>query len=191
MRSPVAELLGDLDRALGGLGLRWYLFGAQAAILHGAARLTADVDATVDARGVDTGRLLAALASYGFSARSDDPLDFAAKTRVLPLVHDPTGLPCDLVLAGPGLEPLFLERVVVIRVDDVEVPVACAEDIVAMKVLAGRAKDLEDAAAVIAATGERLDLRHTRSTLRDIERALDRNDLIVVLDQIVTRVGTT
>lgn len=73
MRSPVVELLGDLDGALGGLGLRWYLFGAQAAILHGAARLTADVDATVDARGVDTGRLLTALSSCGFSARSDDP----------------------------------------------------------------------------------------------------------------------
>ncbi|HEY5617144.1 MAG TPA: hypothetical protein VIK60_04325 [Vicinamibacterales bacterium] len=47
MRSPVAELLADLATALDEAGVAWYLFGAQAAILHGAARLTADVDVTV------------------------------------------------------------------------------------------------------------------------------------------------
>jgi hypothetical protein len=37
--------------ARGGLravGVRWFLFGARAAILHDAARLSADVDVTVD-----------------------------------------------------------------------------------------------------------------------------------------------
>jgi len=47
MPSPVAELLADLAGALHGLGVSWFLFGAQTAILHGAARLTADVDVTV------------------------------------------------------------------------------------------------------------------------------------------------
>ena len=47
MPSPVAELLRDLASSLDALGIRWYVFGAQAAIVHGAARLTADVDVTV------------------------------------------------------------------------------------------------------------------------------------------------
>lgn len=47
MRSPVADLLADLARGFERLGMRWYLFGAQAAIVYGVARLTADVDATV------------------------------------------------------------------------------------------------------------------------------------------------
>jgi hypothetical protein len=46
--SPIVELLAELGPALAGLGARWYLFGAQAAILHGVDRLTADVDVTVD-----------------------------------------------------------------------------------------------------------------------------------------------
>jgi hypothetical protein len=139
--------------------------------------------------GVETSVLLAALLDHKFTARADNPLEFAERTRVLPLVHDPTGLPCDLVLAGPGLEPIFLDRLVVIRVDDLDVPVASAEDIVVMKVLAGRPKDLDDAASVIAAGGDGLDLEQARSTLREIERALDRDDLIAVLDQIEERVG--
>ena len=48
MRSPVAELLGALGAVLDRLGVGWYLFGAQAALLYGAARLTADVDVTVE-----------------------------------------------------------------------------------------------------------------------------------------------
>ncbi len=188
MRSPVAELLGDLGRALGSLGLRWYLFGAQAAILHGAARLTADVDATVDAGDTETSVLLEALERAGFGPRSDDPLGFAVATRVLPLVHRSTGFPCDLVLAGPGLEPIFLDRAVSFRVDDVDIPVAAAEDIVVMKVLAGRPKDIEDATAVVAAAGEQLALDQVRETLKEIETALDRADLVEALEAIVERV---
>ena len=45
---PVADLLADLARGLAALGVRWFLFGAQAAILHGSARLSADVDVTVE-----------------------------------------------------------------------------------------------------------------------------------------------
>jgi hypothetical protein len=32
VRSPVADLLADLSRAFTALDIRWYLFGAQAAI---------------------------------------------------------------------------------------------------------------------------------------------------------------
>ena len=51
--SAVADLLADLAGALDPLPVRWYLFGAQAAIFHGAARMTADVDVTEEARAVD------------------------------------------------------------------------------------------------------------------------------------------
>jgi len=187
MPSAVAEVLADLGSALQQLGLRWYLFGAQAAILHGSARLTADVDATVDPAGVDTESLLDELRRHGFTARTEDPIGFAASTRVLLLLHQATTLPCDLVLAGPGLEPIFLRRAVTIRVDDVDVPVAAADDLVVMKILAGRPKDLEDAAAVIASAGDALELQRAQSTLADLEEALDRSDLVATLEQIATR----
>jgi len=41
MRSPLAEALAVLGRAFGRLRVRWCLFGARAALLYGAARLTA------------------------------------------------------------------------------------------------------------------------------------------------------
>ena len=44
----------------------WYLFGAQAAIFHGAARLAAGVDITVDPGTRTAGELAMALGAAGF-----------------------------------------------------------------------------------------------------------------------------
>jgi hypothetical protein len=184
-RSPVAELLAALAGALEALGVRWYLFGAQAAIVHGAVRLTADVDVTVKLGERDLPALLTALVRASFEPRVADAEAFAGAQRVLPMAHRRTQLPLDLVLAGPGPEDLFLERAEPRSLEGVTVPVACAEDLVAMKVLSGRPKDLEDAAAIVAARGSRFDARLARETLAQFERALDRNDLLPELERLV------
>jgi hypothetical protein len=41
MPSAAATTLADLTSVLEGLGVRWYLFGAQAAIHYGSPRVTA------------------------------------------------------------------------------------------------------------------------------------------------------
>jgi hypothetical protein len=184
--SPFVDLLADLAGALDEVGAGWYLFGAQAALIHGAARLTADVDVTIHLRGVDTKALVKALTGAGFQMRVEGD-DFLARTRVLPVVHTATGIPADLVLAGPGLEELFLERAEIRDLDGVKVPVARAEDIVVMKILAGRPKDLEDVVAILAAHPGDLDIELARGTLRMLEEALGQSDLLPELQRAMDR----
>lgn len=178
MPSPVAEILAALSSAFGHLGVRWYLFGAQAAIVHGAARLTADVDVTVELAERATRELVDALARSGFALRVADVDEFVERTRVLPIVHQASQMPVDVVLAGPGIEEIFLDRAQPTDVAGVRVPVARAEDIVVMKILAGRPKDDEDVAAILSARGESMDHGEIESTLRLLEQALDQSDLI-------------
>jgi hypothetical protein len=180
--SAVAEVLRSLDLALRAAGARWYLFGAQAALVHGSSRLTADVDATVAWEDAgNTGPLIAALRTRGFAERPVGA-DFVERTRVLPLEHVGTGIEVDVVLGGPGLEELFLSRAREHDIEGVRVPVASAEDLVAMKVLGGRAKDLEDVRSLLAANAGKLDLAHVRSVLSELESALDRRDLLPALE---------
>ena len=188
MASPVAELLRELAAIFGGAGVRWYLFGAQAAILHGAARLSADVDVTVELPEGSLSSLLATLSARGFSARIPNPEAFAERTRVVPLVHGASGMPVDLVLAGPGLEERFFARIESFDVEGVRVPVASAEDMLVM-ILAGREKDRSDAAAILAARVKDLDLAYVRGTLRALEGALDRRDLLPALEALVEGAG--
>lgn len=108
--SPVAEALRALSAALSEHGLRWYVFGAQAAIVHGSSRATKDIDVTVDSEALSVRALLDTLATHGLSAREPNPELLATTMRVVPLLHDSSGVPVDVVLAGPGLEQLFLAR---------------------------------------------------------------------------------
>lgn len=184
MRSPVAELLEDLGAALGTLGVRWYLFGAQAAILYGVARLTADVDVTVQApAGQPVPTWMPTLATHRFRPRFADPA-FLAQTRVLPLVHEPSGLPVDLVLAGPGLEEQFLARACRLAVDDVVVPVVDVSDLVVLKVLAARAKDLDDVSVLLRVHADRIDGTRVRELLTMLEGALGQSDLVPTFERL-------
>ena len=126
--SPLAELLRAAGAAFDRLGAGWFVFGAQAAILHGAARLTADVDITVALGTRSLEELLAALEEQGFASRGEKPIDFARRTRVLPVVHGGTGFPVDVIVAGPGLEERFLERREQRMLDGVCVPLVRAEE---------------------------------------------------------------
>jgi hypothetical protein len=187
MRSPVAELLTDLATALDGARIDWYLFGAQAAILHGAARLTADVDVTVRTSDrVSNEALVELVERHGFTRRVPDP-DFTRRTRVIPFLHTVSGLPLDVVLAGPGLEDQFFSRTVHRDVEGTPVPLASAEDVIVMKLLAGRAKDFEDVAAIIRAHGDRLDTTYVELILTRLEEALGQSDLLRTFREIAAR----
>ena len=182
---PVAELLADLQRVFAALGLRWFLFGAQAAILYGVARLSADVDITVDLGDKSSRDVVDALAAAGFDLRVADAAGFVDATRVLPFVHRASRIPVDVVLAGPGLEDQFFAGMQERVVGQARVPVVSAEDLVAMKVLAGRPRDVGDVEAILRMHGDDLDLRRIQTTLGLLEGALDRRDLLSELDRML------
>ena len=188
MTSPLAELFDDLNAVFDVTNSRWYLFGAQAAIIHGASRLTADVDITVMLGDSPVETLVNTLTQKGFDLRISKVIEFVAQTKILPVMHIKSGIPVDIVLGGPGLEEEFAKRAHQYDFDGIKIPVASKEDIIAMKILSGREKDLDDALAIIASQTEQLDIDHIKSILKILEDALDRNDLQSILDDLIHRV---
>ena len=174
-----ARALAAFAAAAAELDARWYLFGAQAVAIYGVPRTTADLDVTIDLGDTPTTALVAAAARAGLDARIADP-QFVAETRVLPVVHAVTGWPIDIVLAGPGLEHEFLAGARTMRVAGLRIPVIAPEHLVITKLLAGRAKDLEDIRALLR---QRALLDHAAldAIVDAIERALDQRDLSPVL----------
>jgi predicted nucleotidyltransferase len=187
LASEPADPYAALGRAFAAAGARWFVFGAQAAILHGAVRFTEDIDVTVDAMHMSTPELVAHLEGEGLSLRVVEDVDtFVAQTRVLPMLHDASMTPVDVVLSGPGIEELFFERVIMLDVGGIAIPVAAAEDLVVMKVLAGRPKDLEDVVAVLSAQPA-LEVSRVRELLAMLERALDQSDLLPAFEAAFAR----
>ena len=141
--------------------------------------MSADVDVTVELDLSRVPTFVETMARSGFTLRvRSDVEDFVARTRVLPFLHEPTRLPLDVVLAGPGIEEQFLARARRVDIGGIEVPVLSPEDLVATKILAGRPKDRDDVAGILRERGEALELDRIRSTLRLLEQALDQRDLL-------------
>jgi hypothetical protein len=174
------ELLTALAPVIGRWG-RWYLFGAQAVILYGVPRLSADVDVTVALAPDAPEQFAADMQAAGFSLRVDDP-EFVRRTRVMPFVHGPTGMPLDVVLAGSGLEDEFLTRAHPTNVGGTVLPLIDVGDLVIAKVLAGRPKDIDDARALWTLHGGKTDAGRIRRTLLLLEDALAQGDLVSVFD---------
>lgn len=176
------ELLTALAPVLARWG-RWYVFGAQAVIAYGVPRLSADVDVTLALVPDAPERFAREMEAAGFELRVHDP-DFVRRTRVMPFVHLATAMPLDIVLAGSGLEDEFLDRAVVTDVGGVVVPLIDLADLIIAKVLAGRPKDVEDAAGLWRRHRRELDAERIRRTLRLLEEALAQSDLVATFEAI-------
>lgn len=183
---PIQSAALDLLTALAPVASRWgrwYVFGAQAVILYGVPRLSADVDVTLALDPDTPDRFAQDMATAGFALRVSDP-DFVRRTRVMPFVHTATGMPLDVVMAGSGLEDEFLARVRYTDVQGTRLPVIDTADLIIAKVLAGRPKDLDDAQALWKLHGPTLDADRIRRILRLLEEALSQSDLVSAFEQI-------
>jgi hypothetical protein len=185
---PVAELLGAVAACFGERRLRWLLFGAQAVVVWGRPRLTADVDVTVEVGEGDVAGLVAALEMAGFDLRIRSGVDeFVARTRVLPFAHRASGILLDVVLAGPGLEERFLEKARPVEIGPHTIPVIAPEHLVVAKILAGRPKDIDDVRGVLATRQGELDLGEIRALLGLLEEALGQSDLLPLFEEELAR----
>lgn len=178
--SALGDTLRSLSRVLDARGLGWFVMGAQAVTVRGAPRTTQDIDLTVEVERTRLPALLRALEAEGLRHRHPDIADeLLASGAVLPLSHR-SGMEVDIVLAGSGLESIALARAARLPIDGVAVPVAQATDLVVMKVLAGRGKDLDDLRALLA-TGD-VDLPEARDLLGQLEQALGQPGLLPALE---------
>jgi hypothetical protein len=187
VQPAAVELLSHLAPVLARWG-RWYLFGAQAVAIHGVPRLSADVDVTLALVPDAPERFVNDMTAAGFALRVDDP-DFIRRTSVMPFVHVATGMPLDIVLAGSGLEDEFLRRARRVELHGTTIPVIEIDDLIIAKVLAGRAKDLDDASALWRVHGATLDAERIGATLRLLEEALGQGDLLPAFERIRSQPG--
>ncbi len=163
---------------------RWYVFGAQAVVAYGVPRLSADVDVTIKLTPENPEAFIREMDAAGFATRTVDA-GFIMRTRVIPFVHRDTAMPLDVVMAGSALEDEFLSRARLIDLDGVAVPFLDPEDLIIVKILAGRPKDRDDAVALWRGHGHALDATRIRTVLRELEDGLGRSDLVPVFETML------
>jgi hypothetical protein len=161
-----------IQRALDAVGTPNCIIGGLAVLRWGKPRPTKDVD-------------IAALAGFGleapvvdlvlstFTARTPDARAFAIRHRTL-LARD-AGIAIDISLAALPFEERMMQRASAAEyAPGVSLRTASAEDLVTMKVFAGRARDLDDVRGILVRQGDRLDRTLVRRELAELEALAER-----------------
>lgn len=134
-----------LRSALQRLAKPYALIGGIAVVLRGYDRATQDIDALIMDADNSVGVILDAMREQGLAPRVENPEEFAARYRVL-LLQAPDGTGIDLTMGLlPFEEEVAANATIEKLTSEIEMPTATAEDLIIMKLIAARSRDIEDA----------------------------------------------
>ncbi|TDY00593.1 nucleotidyltransferase AbiEii toxin of type IV toxin-antitoxin system [Thiohalophilus thiocyanatoxydans] len=146
-----------LFKALNVADVQYIVVGGLATVLHGYARLTADIDLVINLDKKKSEQALKVLLSIGLKPRLPvDPMQFADETireswvneknmMVFSFYHpDNPMMVVDIFVREPFPFQGMKKRAVLMDIGGESVPVCSINDLIAMKSNTGRAKDEED-----------------------------------------------
>jgi hypothetical protein len=155
--TPVEHLLAGVARELKAERIPCMVIGGQAVLLHGAPRVTEDIDLTLAAGPDRAGDVVNLCGRMGLTPLPADVERFVAETFVLPARHALTGFRVDFIFSTTAYERSAIERARPVDIAGQAVPFATAEDLIVHKLFAARPRDIEDAQGVVRRSGAALD----------------------------------
>lgn len=187
-RERNAAALAEIAEFLEEQGWKYCLIGGLAASYWGQPRNTKDVDVVLLTGIGDEDRFIKPL-TKAFTTRMAGADRFALSSRVV-LLQTKEGVGIDVSLGALPFEEEMLRRAKVHEVlPGVRVRTATAEDIVVMKAIAQRPRDVDDIERIIAVQGTKLNVDYIRHWLTDFEEVLSETDLLDFFDQTVASVN--
>lgn len=154
--NPLFAAAADVQAFCQKQGWRSAIIGGVAVQRWGEPRLTRDVDLTVLTGLGGEGEFVDTLLQ-NYRARLDGAREFALQHRVV-LVETANGVPLDISLAGLPFEARLMARSSAFSINGSTALITCsAEDLIVLKVFAGRMQDWLDVEGIIVRQASRLD----------------------------------
>lgn len=142
--TSLVEPLDALQHLFQRFGNRGVVIGGIAASLLGQPRLTVDLDAVIHLTIENLHQLIEFAKEEGMNPRIKNAEAFARKNQVLLLRHEHSGININISLGILPFELEMIERGQEISVGEIQVRLPTPEDLIIMKAIAHRSKDLED-----------------------------------------------
>jgi uncharacterized nucleotidyltransferase DUF6036 len=172
---PLRRTLADLAAFLRANGTPYALIGGIAVSVRGEPRFTADVDVVASVELKRALDLLEATKRSDFEPLFPDAAEVVETAYILPLRHRTTGIKADVVIGLTGFERNLVARAVPVDLGGLSIPVASSEDLLLMKVLAGRARDMDDARGIVSKQGATLDWDYVMGVGKALGEAIDQD----------------
>lgn len=180
--AALADLVSWLDEAQ----VPSMVIGGVAASVLGRPRLTHDVDALAILPEPEWGRLMSAAAGHGIVPRIEDALAFAGRSRVLLMRHVASRIDLDLTFGGLPFERDAVAKSDVHEIGGVRVRLPRVEELIVMKAIAHRPKDIQDIEGLFAAHPN-VDIEFARRWIREFSTAMGMPDILEDFEKALTR----
>lgn len=172
-----APLLAGIAEELRARRLPFMFVGGQAVLLHGAPRLTTDIDLTLGIGPEELATVEAACQRLELESLVAEPASFVNETFVWPTRHSPSGIRVDFIFANTPYEQAAIARATHVELAGAALPVAAPEDLILLKLFAARPRDVEDARSVVDRQGGSLDWPYLERWAREFAAIPGREDL--------------
>lgn len=185
MELDFERTLKDLDKRCQKHKMPYALIGGLAAIVHGSVRTTADVDIIIF---TELDELEHVLAIFGndYISLQPNPLAFFQRCFFVPLQYTKTKVRVDVAAALSDFERKVISRGVRKPFNKIPVNVCTVEDLLLMKLIAGRAKDELDVGVLFPSHRKQLDLKYLRARAKEFIE-VERSDVIKNLEKLLRK----
>jgi hypothetical protein len=160
------------------------LIGGVAVSLLAQPRATQDIDAVIWLDEQRWEAFFRAGEARGFEPRLNDALEFAARSRVLLLRHQRSGVSIDLSFGALAFEREMIERAMTLEIDELKLKVPTPEDLIITKAVAQRPKDIADIEAILN-IHQNLDFTYIRRWAEEFAAALETPELLENLEKLL------
>ena len=186
MLEPLLAPVAAIQRVIEKLDDRGVIIGGVAASLLGEPRLTADANALLLISIDEVPMLIELAQAEGLHPRYADIVDFARRSRVVLLRHRESGIDVDISLGLLPFEIEAVERSQEHRAGSLTVRLPTPEDLIILKAVAHRPKDMLDIEAVIAAQPH-LDKARIAYWVRQFAELLEMPELWTDVERMLDR----
>jgi len=173
MTKEFEETLKDIDQRCSRHGVPYTIIGGMATIIHGYVRTTGDIDVSLIAE-IDTLEQILELFADDYISMKANSLAFFQRCLFVPLKHRVTQMRVDVAAALSSFERLAIKRSKRLSYAKIKLNVCTIEDLIIMKLVAARPKDIGDLQVLVPKNRQKLDVRYLRARAKefiDVERS--------------------
>ena len=181
---PLWAPVAAVQRLIEQFGDQGIIIGGVAASLLGQPRLTADVDAMLLLSLDDVPKLVKLSQAEELHPRIADVIEFAHRSRVVLLQHSESGIDVDISLGLLPFEVEAVERSIEHRIGSHQIRLPTSEDLIILKAIAHRPKDMLDIEAIITAHPQ-IDTQRIEYWVRQFAEVLETPELWEDLEKLL------
>lgn len=167
--------LRNLAKLLDDHGIKYMVIGGIANAKWGNPRVTLDIDITIWISDDKIKNLLSVL-KKDYTILVDKPLEFISETRVLPIKNN-RDQRIDLIFGSLPFEENAISRAVKGKIGNTTIKFCTAEDLILLKIISERDKDIEDVRGILKFQKTNLDYDYLEPRITELTTLLENPDI--------------